>query len=116
MNAETDPAPYVDAIPPRVLRALVRHVCRHEGPASGFVEAILAGRSWSAVVARADEYSFRALREIGQWLYNEASSRSWGTEAAVTAWRARHGHDGPCGLAHLETPDLVRRVLEETEA
>lgn len=65
-------------------------------PTGGFLEAVLSN-DLKESIARADERALDNLPHIVAYLYNEAPSVCWGSQARVQEWldakaKARHGN------------------------
>ncbi len=102
-NADGGRPGYWDGIPPMVLRALLRHWRR--GMETGrFVRSCLENELVSAI-GRADEDSFRAIREIVMFLYNDLPTAAWGSQENVEAWQGRMISDYPTGTT---TPRVAK--------
>jgi hypothetical protein len=93
---EANAPEYTKKIPVTVLAAIQRYVAT--GTGSGhFVDAIMRNDLFEAV-ARADEGSLAAFRDIIWYVYNQVDGRCWGPKHVnsieVTEWRGRQGMVG----------------------
>lgn len=76
-------------VPEHLHRGLTGHVV--EGlPVGDFLFACLSNDLRGAV-RRADDQSFAGLKGIVRFLYHFAPADSWGSRAAVDAWRTQGG-------------------------
>ena len=78
-----------DHVPDHLREGLDAHLCDGR-PVGGFLTAVLSDELTHAV-ARGDETSLSGLWGLMHFLVCEAPAGSWGSPAAVAAWRERGG-------------------------
>lgn len=76
-------------IPVSIRRAIIAHAQRGQ-ECGHFVTAVLENDLTQAVM-RADDENLQRLRDIVGYCYNQLPGPSWGSPAAVKAWRKRGG-------------------------
>lgn len=71
-------------IPPKVMAGMKRYVEHGIKPGS-FLTAVIQNNLCEAL-RRADNDSFKAIKDIVGWFFNEVPSLCWGSEEKMMAW------------------------------